>query len=64
MRKIIMRLHLPVPEIRKRAVRAVQKHKDKAKYTRKCKHKAAELRWPYVLERETGFEPATFSLGS
>jgi len=42
MGKIIMRLHLPEPKVRKRAVRAVQKHKDKAKYSRKCKHKATE----------------------
>jgi hypothetical protein len=40
MSKIIMRLHLPAPKVRKRAARAVLKHKDKTKYTRKCKHKA------------------------
>jgi len=43
MGKIIMRLHLPEPKIRKRTVKAVQKHKDKTKYTRKCKHKATEI---------------------
>ena len=40
MSKIIIRLHLPEPKVRKRAVKAVQKHGDKTKYTRKCKHKA------------------------
>ena len=40
MDKIVMRLHLPEPKVRKRTVRAVQKHQDKTKYTRKCKHKA------------------------
>jgi len=40
MRKIIIRLHLPEPKVRKLAVKAVQKHRDKTKYTRKCKHKA------------------------
>ena len=40
MSKIVMRLHLLEPKVRKRAVRVVQKHKDKTKYTRKCKHKA------------------------
>jgi hypothetical protein len=40
MSKIVMSLHLPEPKIRKRAVRAVQKHRDKSKYTRKQKHKA------------------------
>ena len=29
MGKIVMRLHLPEPKVRKRAVRAVQKHKDR-----------------------------------
>ena len=43
MSKIIMLLHLPEPKIRKRAIKAVQKHKDKTKYTRKCKHKATEI---------------------
>jgi hypothetical protein len=43
MSKIIMRLHMPEPKVRKNTVRAVQKHKDKTKYTRKCKHKAAYL---------------------
>jgi len=43
MSKIIMCLHLPEPKIRKRAVKAVQKHKDKTKYTRKYKHKATEI---------------------
>jgi hypothetical protein len=38
---IVMRLRLPEPTVRKREARAVQKHKDKTKYTRKCKHKAA-----------------------
>jgi hypothetical protein len=40
MGKIIMRLHLPEPKVRKKPVRAVQKFKDKTKYSRKCKHKA------------------------
>jgi len=40
MSKIIIRLHLSEPKVRKRAVKAVQKHRDKTKYTRKCKHKA------------------------
>jgi len=40
MSKIVMTLHLPEPKTRKRAVRAVQKHRDKSKYTRKQKHKA------------------------
>ena len=43
MSKVIMRLLLPEPKVRKRAVRAVQKHKDKTKYTRKCKHKAIDF---------------------
>jgi len=43
MGKIIICLHLPEPKIRKRAVKAMQKHKNKAKYTRKCKHKATEM---------------------
>jgi len=43
MGKIIMLLHLPEPKIRKRAVKAVQKHKDKTKYTRKHKHKATDF---------------------
>ena len=42
MSKIIMQLHLPEPKVRKRAVRAVQKHRDKSKYTRKRKHKATD----------------------
>jgi hypothetical protein len=42
MSKIIMRLCLPEPKVRKRTAKAVQKHKDKTKYTRKCKHRAAE----------------------
>ena len=46
MSKVIMRLCLPEPKVRKRTGRVVQKHKDKTKYTRKCKHKATELRWP------------------
>jgi hypothetical protein len=46
MSKIIMRLHLPAPKVRKRAVRAAQKHKDKTKYTRKCKHKATGFAEP------------------
>ena len=41
MSKIVMRLYLPEPQVRKRTARAVQKHKDKKKYTRQCKHKAA-----------------------
>jgi len=43
MGKIIMLLHLPEPKIRKRTVKAVQKHKDKTQYTRKCKHRATEI---------------------
>jgi len=43
MGKIIMLLHLPEPKIRKRAVKAVQKHKGKTKYSRKHKHKATEI---------------------
>ena len=35
-----MTLRLPEPKIRKRAVRAVQKHRDKSQYTRRKKHKA------------------------
>ena len=46
MSKIVMRLHLPEPKVRKRAVRAVQKHKDKTKYTRKCTRKALLLQSP------------------
>ena len=42
MSKIIMRLHLQESKTRKRAVRPMQKHRDKTKYTRKYKHKAAE----------------------
>ena len=43
MSRIIMTLRLPEPKLRKRAVRAVQKHRDKSKYTRKQKHKAASF---------------------
>jgi hypothetical protein len=42
MSKIVMTLHLPEPKVRKRAVRAVQKHRDKSKYTRKTKHRATD----------------------
>lgn len=42
MSKIIMTLHIPEPKVRKKAVKAVQKHKDKSKYNRKTKHKAPE----------------------
>jgi hypothetical protein len=42
MSKIVMTLRLPEPKIRKRAVRAVQKHRDKSKYTRQQKHRATE----------------------
>ena len=41
MSKTVMRLYLPEPKLRKRMARAVQKHRDKKKYTRQCKHKAA-----------------------
>jgi hypothetical protein len=41
MSKVIMRLHLPEPKVRKRTARAVQKHRDRKKYTRQCKHRAA-----------------------
>jgi len=37
-----MTLHLPAPKFRKRAARAVQKLRDKSKYTRQQKHKAIE----------------------
>jgi hypothetical protein len=43
MSRIIMTLRLPEPKIRKRAVRAVQQHRDKSKYTRKQKHKATNF---------------------
>jgi opacity protein-like surface antigen len=39
MGKIIMRLYLPEPKVRKRAAKAVQTHRDKTRYTRKCKHR-------------------------
>lgn len=39
MSKILMRLHLPEPKVRKATAKAEQKHKDKSKYTRKVKHK-------------------------
>ena len=57
MGKIIMRLHLPEPKIRKRTGKAVQKHKDKTKYTRKCKHRATEIGGPMfykVLAQTSG----------
>ena len=43
MSTIIMRLRLTEPKVRKRAVRAVQKHRDKTKYTRTRKHKATDF---------------------
>ena len=43
MSRIIMTLRLPEPKLRKRAVRAVQKHRDKSKYTRKQKLKATSF---------------------
>ena len=43
MSKVIMRLLLPEAKVRKHAIKAVQKHRDKTKYTRKCKHKATEI---------------------
>ena len=43
MSKIVMTLCLPEPKVRKRAVRTVMKHRDRTKYTRKLKHKAAEM---------------------
>ncbi len=39
MSKILMRLHLPEPKVRKVTTKTEQKHKDKSKYTRKHKHK-------------------------
>ena len=64
MSRIIMTLRLPEPKIRKRAVRAVQKHRNKSKYTRKQKHKAtsfgglmlcgecrSRLNWPWPVMR-------------
>ena len=42
MAKIVMTLLIPDPKIRKPRTKAVQKHKDKSKYTRKTKHKAPE----------------------
>lgn len=42
MAKIIMTLVIPDPKVRKPQAKAVQKHKDKTKYTRKVKHKAPE----------------------
>ncbi len=63
MGKIIMQLHLPEPKVRKCTVRAVQKHKDKSKYTRKRKHKATDpgglmLTCPYVCPIQ-GYSSAT-----
>ena len=49
MSKIVMRLHLSAPKVRKRTVKAVQKHKDKTKYTRKCKHRPP-VSVAYVLQ--------------
>ena len=49
MSKTVMTLHLPEPKIRKRAVRAVQKHRDKSRYTRKRKHKAADTPAAFAL---------------
>lgn len=42
MAKIIMTLVIPDPKVRKPQAKAVQKHRDKTKYTRKVKHKAPE----------------------
>ena len=55
MSKIIMLLHLPEPKIRKRAVKAVQKHKDKTKYTRKCKHRATDFGGPMLYKLTFSF---------
>lgn len=41
MSKILMRLHLPEPKVRKATAKAEQKHKDKSKYSRKVKHKGS-----------------------
>lgn len=41
MSKILIRLHLPEPKVRKATAKAEQKHKDKSKYTRKVKHKGS-----------------------
>lgn len=54
MSKIIMRLHLPGPKVRKATAKAEQKHKDKSKYTRKVKHKGSEgiPKVPLLLGRQ------------
>jgi len=43
MGKTVMILNLVAPKTRKKAVRPLQKHRDKSKYSRKQKHKAAEI---------------------
>ena len=40
MSKILIRLHLPEPKVRKKTVKIEQQHKDKSKYSRKAKHKS------------------------
>lgn len=48
MSKIITILHIPEPKIRKAQAKATKKHKDKAKYYRKNKHKAPEWGLPFA----------------
>ena len=50
--RIVMMLLLPEPKTRKRPVRATQKHRDKSRYTRNVKHKAADWRLWYFLRTE------------